>query len=111
MIRFRHVDMTELARNYGVFYFFEKVGDALPPHIHPPEEDHTVLVLQGRAIVRYPTMAVELAPGESFMVDGRIRHSVAALEPNTATFHGYVNGRPSFYDGLAKDNFEGTLGG
>ena len=55
-------------------------GGAVPEHTHPHEQAGTVI--EGRVRFRIGDVEAEVAPGDSYLIPGNVRHSAVALAPS-----------------------------
>jgi quercetin dioxygenase-like cupin family protein len=106
MVRFKHYRSGGL---YGIRYWFDSVGDAIPEHAHDTTTTHNITVLAGMVdLVRGSTHRL-LTAGEVFDFDGAERHRIEAVKAASSILNLYLNGIPPGYDTLPAHELQGTL--
>lgn len=119
MIRFEHQGADG---SFGIEYRFDFPGDSLPPHGHTATDAHSVQCLKGRVGVSVVwrdsfgnsrgTSRV-LTAGELYVIDWWHEHWITALDPESVTFHRFLNGQPDEYKRFTAEQRAGifTYGG
>jgi mannose-6-phosphate isomerase-like protein (cupin superfamily) len=84
------VDAYRDGNLHGFLYTFTDTSEGLNPHVHPPEDEHNLIVLEGRVELRYQDRSYELGPGVH-KVQGSERHRIWPLEAGTRILNLYTN--------------------
>lgn len=73
---------------FGPEYEFSEFYDEVPWHQHPPEPEHDIECLAGWLRVEVTgEVSRFLIPGDVLRFNGRKRHRVVALSPNSVCFN------------------------
>jgi quercetin dioxygenase-like cupin family protein len=90
----------EYGNTFGMRYLFEKRGDGLSMHKHPPDQDHNVIVLRGAIQVtgRNDNSGPTKAAAPAIIEILPKWHELVALEPGTELLNLYRHGKPAGYE-------------
>jgi hypothetical protein len=89
----------EYGKTFGMRYRFDKRGDGLAMHKHPPDQDHNVIVLRGAVQITGRIEGVCAEASAPAIIETLPEwHEIVALEPSTELLNLYKHGKPAGYE-------------
>lgn len=104
-----HYQPYRSGRLFGIRYYFEAAGDALPAHTHEPWDLHNFVMLKGSCLFVAEGVCHQIKTGDVFDFDGRVAHRIEAVEPSEAISF-FLNGEPLQYVNLPVSELSGSIG-
>jgi quercetin dioxygenase-like cupin family protein len=104
-----HFTHLQIGEAFAILYRFDKKGDGIPMHEHPPHLEHDIACTRGSVRVHGPKWEQHLLAGRILHFDSSQPHEIEALEDNSSVLNTFLQGRPREYANLPAHEIDGSV--